>query len=244
MQKLTKNWIFTLIACILMTVLAVLMFLDGFDVGGLHIGSRLIHLVAAIALGLYAAFAIFPLTLRYKGILRAFVIGEIVLLALTAVAHMCMEWFAVPLISSLQVCSVLGLALWLRGAVETVHAYYSAANDQPDKRVPLWKLLCYILLSAAGVWQLIAPSISDRAFIFVIAVVATVMALLFAWITANNRKAGAADRKAKKQAKLAKKQAAAELRAAVAAQAAKEAPSLEQSEQKALLPEKAKQDKA
>ena len=148
MQKIMKNWVFTLITCILLAILSVLMFLDGFDVGGLHIGSRLIHLVAAIALALYVIFALFPLSWRYKGILRFFVIGEIVLLALTAVAHICMEWFVIPLISSLEVCSVLGLALWLRGAVEIVHAYLSVADGENEKRVPLWKLLCYILLCA------------------------------------------------------------------------------------------------
>ena len=148
MQKLIKNWVFTLVTCILLTILAVLMFLDGFDVGGLHIGERLIHLAAAIALTLYVVFALFPLTWRYKGTLRAFVVGEIVIMLLTAVAHICMEWFTIPLISSLQVCSVLGLALWLRGVVETVHAYLSAAEQEAEKRIPLWKLLLYILLSA------------------------------------------------------------------------------------------------
>ncbi len=207
MQKLMKNWVFTLITCILLSILAVLMFLDGFEVGGLHIGSRLIHLVAAVALTLYVIFAIFPLTVRYKGTLRAFAIGEIVILALTAVAHLCMEWFMIPLISSLEVCSVLGLALWLRGAVETVHAYLSAADANPQKRVPLWKLLAYILLCAVGVWQLVAPVVSDRAFIFVIAAAATVMAVIFAWLTASNRKAGEAERKAKKAEKLARKEA-------------------------------------
>ena len=210
MQKIMKNWVFTLITCILLTILAILMFLDGFDVGGLRLGSRLIHLLAAVALALYLIFAIFPLSWRYKGTLRIFVIGEIVLLGLTAVAHICMEWFVVPLISNLQVCSVLGLVLWLRGAVETVHAYLSAADGENQKRVPLWKLLCYILLSAVGVWQLIKPSITDRSFIFVIAVAAAVMALIFAWLTASNRKAGAAERKAKKAEKLAKKKAAQE----------------------------------
>ena len=208
MQKIMKNWVFTLITCILLTVLAVLMFLDALDVGGLHIGSRLIHLLAAISLTLYLIFAIFPLSWRYKGTLRIFVIGEIVLLALTAVAHICMEWFVVPLISSLQVCSVLGLVLWLRGAVETVHAYLSNADGENGKRVPLWRLLCYILLCAVGVWQLIKPTISDRSFIFVIATAAAVMAIIFACLTASNRKAGEAERKAKKAEKLAKKQAA------------------------------------
>ncbi len=207
MQKLMKNWIFTLITCILLSILAVLMFLDGFDVGGLHIGDRIIHLMAAISLSLYVIFALFPLTVRYKGALRPFVIGEIVILAITAVAHVCMEWFVIPLISDLEVCSVLGLAIWLRGAVEIVHAYFSASNADPKKRVPLWKLLAYILLCAVGVWQLIAPIISDRSFIFVIAVAATVMAVIFGCLTYMNRKAGAEERKKKKAEKLAMKQA-------------------------------------
>ena len=237
MQKIMKNWIFTLITCILLSALAVLMFLDGFDVGGLHIGSRLIHLVAAIALALYTVFALFPLTVRYKGILRAFVLGEIVILALTAVAHICMEWFMVPLISSLEVCSVLGLVLWLRGAVETVHAYLSAAESEKEDRVPLWKLLAYILLCAAGVWQLIAPSVSDRSFIFVIAVAASVMAVIFAWLTASNRKEGEAERKAKKAAKLACLQAAKENET----ENTKEQPTVESAESP-LLPEATKEE--
>ena len=234
MQKLMKNWVFTLITCILLAILAVLMFLDGFEVGGLHIGSRLIHLVAAVALALYVIFALFPLTVRYKGTLRAFVIGEIVILSLTAVAHICMEWFMIPLISSLEVCSVLGLALWLRGAVETVHAYFSASSTDPKKRIPLWKLLAYILLCAVGVWQLIAPIVSDRVFIFVIAAAATVMAVIFAWLTASNRKAGEAERKAKKAEKLARKEALLkekEAEQAAAAQLAQAEP------QQTLLPE-------
>jgi uncharacterized membrane protein HdeD (DUF308 family) len=207
MQKLMKNWIFTLITCILLAVLAVLTFLDGFDVGGLHIGDRIIHLVAAIALALYTVFAIFPLTVRYKGVLRAFVIGEIVILALTAVAHVCMEWFMIPLISDLEVCAVLGLAIWLRGAVEIVHAYLSGEEQGIKPRVPLWKLLAYILLCAVGVWQLIAPIISDRSFIFVIAAAATVMAVIFGSLTYTNRKAGAEERKKKKAERLLKKAA-------------------------------------
>lgn len=207
MQKLMKNWIFTLITCILLAVLAVLTFLDGFDVGGLHIGDRIIHLVAAIALALYTVFAIFPLTVRYKGVLRAFVIGEIAILTLTAVAHVCMEWFAIPLISDLEVCAVLGLAIWLRGAVEIVHAYLSGEEKGIKPRVPLWKLLAYILLCAVGVWQLIAPIISDRSFIFVIAAAATVMAVIFGCLTYTNRKAGAEERKKKKAERLLKKEA-------------------------------------
>ena len=200
-KKLIKNWIFTLVVCILLTVLAVLMVLDGLDVGGMRIGARFIHLLTAIALLLYVAFALIPLSVRYKGTLRAFALGEIGILVFTAVAQICTEWFRVPLFSSLAVCSVLGLTLWLRGTVETVHAYLSAADKKPKNRMPLWKLLLYILLSAVGVWQLIAPSVANRSFIFVIAIAAITIAVIFACTTAANYKLGEAGRKAKKKTK-------------------------------------------
>ncbi len=214
MQKLMKNWIFTLITCILLAILSVLMFLSGFEVGGMHIGRNIIHIVAAVALALYTVFALFPLVVRYRGALQGFVLGEVAILLLTAVAHVCMEFFAIPLLSDLQVCSVLGLALWLRGAVETVHAYLSASDEDTSKRIPLWRLLLYILLSAVGVWQLVKPLISDNVFIFVIGGISCIVAVIFGYATAANRKATSDERAAKKAAKKAKKQQAAEEKAA------------------------------
>lgn len=239
MQKLIKNWIFTLIVCILLVIPAVLMFLDGFDVGGIRFGTRLIHLLVAIALTLYVIFVLFPLFWRRKGILRLFSFFEIVLLLLSAAAQLCMEWFRIPVLSSLQVCSMLGFVLWLRGVVETIHAYLSAAEEDPSARTPLWKLLLYILLSAVGIWQLVAPTISDRSFIFVVAIAATVMATVFACLTFSNRKASEAARKAKKAEKLANEQA--QQAAAVAQEEAAQAEEMplpqEEEEEPTLLPE-------
>ena len=215
MQKLMKNWVFTLITCILLAILSVLMFLSGFEVAGIRIGRNIIHIVAAVALALYTVFALFPLVARYRGALQGFVLGEVAILLLTAVAHLCMEFFAIPLISDLEVCSVFGLALWLRGAVETVHAYLSASDKDEENRIPLWKLLCFILLSAVGVWQLVKPLISDNVFIFAIGTISGIVALIFAYATAANRKATADVRAAKKAEKKAKKEQAAAQKLAV-----------------------------
>ena len=206
MKKLMRNWIFTMIACILMAILAALMILDGFDVGGLHIADRMLHLVAAVALVIYVVFALFPLLIRCCGVLRAFVLGEIAILLLTALAHACAEWIAVPLIGDIEICTVLGLALWLRATVEIVRAYLSGAGDDAT-RVPLWKLLVCILLAAAGVWQMASPLISDRAFIFAIGAAAGVMAILFALVTLSNRKVTAPARAEKKRQREEKKAA-------------------------------------
>jgi hypothetical protein len=197
MQKLMKNWIFTLVGCILLAILATFMFLDGFDVGGLHVVDRMLHLVAAGALVIYTAFVLFPLVGRYGGVLRIFVLGEIAVLLLVALAHACVEWVAVPLICSMEVCAVLGLALWLRATVEIVHAYLSGASG--EGRVPLWRLLLCVFLSAVGVWQMADPLIADKHFAFAIGTAAAVMALLFAGVTISNRRASAPARAAKKK---------------------------------------------
>ena len=209
MQKLMKNWVFTLIVCILLAILAVLMFLSGFKVGNLHIGEEILHIVAAVALTIYVIFALFPLVARYRGALQGFVVGEVIILLLTAVAHIIMNFgIKIPLLSSLDVCSVVGLALWLRGVVETVHAYLSNAHANTAKRIPLWQLLLYILLSAVGVWQLVKPLLKDEIFIFIIGTAAAVIAVIFGYATAMNRKATSAERMAKREKKAKEKAAA------------------------------------
>ena len=55
MQKLMKNWVFTLIVCILLAALAILMFLSGFKVGGLKIGNNILKIVAAAALTIWCS---------------------------------------------------------------------------------------------------------------------------------------------------------------------------------------------
>lgn len=213
MQKLMKNWVFTLIVCILLSVLALLMFLDGFGVGDIYLGKTIIHLLTAIVLALYTVFVLFPLVVRYRGATQAFVIAETGILLITVVGQACSDFFSIPIFSTLPVCSVLGLALWLRGAVETVHAYLLRGTDA-KKKIPLWGLCLYILLSAVGVWQMVKPLIPDKYFIFCIAILSLVIAVIFGYATAlNRRNSGATERakqkREKKRAERAAKEAAA-----------------------------------
>ncbi len=205
MQKLMKNWIFTMITCILLVMLAVLMFLGALGVKGVTLAQDILHLLVAIVLAIYTVFTLFPLLKRRGGVVRIFVVVEIVLLTLTIAGLVCAQ-VNVPFFSSLQVCSVVGLAIWLRGAVEIIHAY-RLQGTAAQKKVPLWALCLYILVSAFGVWQMAAPSIPDKYFLFVIGAVAAVMATIFGYATAQNRRAGNAEREKKKKGKADKKQA-------------------------------------
>lgn len=188
MQKLMKNWIFTLIVCILLSILAVLMILDGFGVGDVYLGQQILHILAAVVLSLYLIFALFPLLKTYRGTVQAFLICEIVLLLVAVVAQACQQFFRIPILAEMQVCSILGLALWLRGVVKTVHAYVLNGTANA-KKIPLWQLCCYILISAVGVWQMVDPLVKDRYFIFCIGAAALVTAAIFGYATVQNRKA-------------------------------------------------------
>ena len=189
MQKMMKNWIFTLIVCILLSVLSVLMFLDGFGVGDLYIGQQIIHILTAVTLLLYVIFAVIPLVARYrhKGV-RGFLIAEIAILLLTVFAQGFGSAVRIPFFSDMQACSVVGLALWLGCAMQLIRAYLVKGVEE-QKQVPLWLFCIYILLGAAGVWQIVDPLIEDRYFIFGIAVLSLVFAVTFGVFTAQNRKA-------------------------------------------------------
>lgn len=210
MQKLVKNWVFTITVCALLSILSLLMFLDGFGVGEIYMGKRIIHLITAVVLALYVVFVLFPMVARYRGTVQAFLIFEVVILLITVVGQACSDFWNVPLFSTLPVCSVLGLALWLRGVVETVHAYLLRGTDA-KKKIPLWGLCLYILLSAVGVWQMVRPLIPDTYFIFCIAGLSLVLATLFGYATAHNRRiSGASERARQRRAAKAQKRAAKE----------------------------------
>ncbi len=204
MQKIMKNWIFTLIACILLVMFAVLLLLDNLGVlGERYIARRFIHILTAVALAVYVILALCPMVPRYKGGSgRAFLLAEIAILAVTVVSQIGVSFFGdIPWLSDLEVCSVLGLALWLRAFVLIVRAYLlqgmpapatteaeADASVKPLARVPLWRLCVYILCVAVGVWQMVRPTIHDEHFIYCIAAVTAVFATIFAVLTVQNQK--------------------------------------------------------
>lgn len=187
MEKLMKNWIFTMVVCILVTLLAVVMLLGALEVKNFTFARDILHLLAAVVLLMYVIFALFPLVARYRGTLQVFEIGEVALLLLTVVGQTCQQWFDVPVLSRLAVCSVFGLAFWARGVVEIVHAYLTHGTES-KKKIPLWGLCLYILLCAFGIWQVAKPSIQDKYFLWCIFAVSVVVAGIFAYATIQNRK--------------------------------------------------------
>ena len=125
MQKLIKNWIFTLVTCILLAIFAVLLFLDNCGLmGERYIAVTFIHALAGVGLIIYVILALCPLVPKYKNkICRIFLFVEILLLLVTAVSQLGLAVFNIPWLSDLEVFSILALAVWLRTFVLIVRGY-------------------------------------------------------------------------------------------------------------------------
>lgn len=204
MQKILKNWAFTLSICLLLVLVSVLMFLDGFEILTLHIGSRLLNLLFGVSLAAYALAVVFPGVVRYRGVLQGFVIGELLVLLAMAVVQFFTTWAFIPFLSEWKLGAIVGLAAWMRGVTQIIHAYVSNAEGMAKARVPFWRLLVFIAVGSVGVWQMAKPGISDADFVFVIALAAAVLGAFFALLTLMNYRATADVRAAKKQEKLAR----------------------------------------
>lgn len=210
-----KNWIFTLVTCILLTMFGVLLVLDNLGLTGeRYIAAHFIRALAATGLVVYVVLALCPMVPKYKnGTGRTFLLGEIVILLVTATAQLGVMAFDIPFISEQEVFSVLAFAVWLRtfvlivraylvqGKIDTISNNEKAAEEENDEKdenkkktavlsvTPLWKFCAYLVLGAIGVWQMVDPLIKTSAMVYCIAAASGVFAIIFAVFTVQNHQA-------------------------------------------------------
>ena len=188
MQKIIKNWIFTLVMTIVLALLAILMFLDGVGVADRFWTQSVIHEITAVFVACYVVLVLCPMIPGYQKQARYFALGEIAILILTVVGIFFNSVSEIRFIEKMVLCSVVGLVIWLRSVVETVDAFLKSADSTEDKPLPLWRLCLYILLAALGVWQMASPAIANRYLIFPISILTLLIAAGFCIATIRNRK--------------------------------------------------------
>lgn len=186
MQKLMKNWIFTLTTAIVLALLALLMILDGAGVADRFFTQSIIHEITAVFIIFYIVLVLGPMIPRYQRLVRYFALAEIALLALVVLGVFVNMIGDIRWIEKWVLCSVVGFAIWLRSAVEMINAYLRTGTE--EKRMPLWRFGLYILIAAVGVWQMADPFISNRYLIFPIAVLTLLIAAGLGILTVRNRK--------------------------------------------------------
>ena len=188
MQKIMKNWIFTLVMGVLLFLVALLMLLDGFGVADRYLTVEIIHEITAVFVAFYVILVLCPMIPRYQKAVRFFALGEIAILLLTVVGIFFNTVSEIRWIENMVLCSVVGLVIWLRSAVELIRSYLEAV-DGAEQKAPLWRVCLYVLTAAVGVWQMASPVIGNRYLIFPIAVLTLLIAAGFGVQTFRNRKA-------------------------------------------------------
>ena len=175
MQKIVKYRIFSLVMGIVLTLLAVLMLLDGAGVGDRFFTQGIIHEITAVFVACYVLLVLCPMVPRYNKTVRYFALGEIAVLALTVAGIFFNTVGEIRWIEKMVLFSVVGLVIWLRSAVELINAFTEQAGEQ-KKQVPLWRPCAYIVTAALGVWQMASPVIGNRYLIFPISILTLLIA--------------------------------------------------------------------
>ncbi|MBQ8341930.1 MAG: hypothetical protein IJY22_06130 [Clostridia bacterium] len=187
MQKIMKNWIFTMVTAIVLFLLALFMILDGAGVADRFVTQSIIHEITAIFVACYVILVLCPMVPRYQPLVRYFALGEIGLLSLTVLLIFLNTMVGIRWIENMVVCSVVGLVIWLRSVVELVGAYLIPTDC--EKRLPLWRICVYILTAALGVWQMANPLIGNRYLIFPVAALTLLLCAGLVVLTVRNRRA-------------------------------------------------------
>lgn len=132
-------------------------------------GAKLIDLLLAIALIYYIIIYLFKKVRTSLGVVQALTIVELAILSLIALGCILSQF---KVINISEPCQVLGVALWLRGAVEILSSHFRKSS-----RYPVWKLLGFIALVTAGTVLFIRPLISRAQFQWAIVALLIILAI-------------------------------------------------------------------
>lgn len=113
MQKLVKNWIFTLVITIVLLGFGGLLFSS--------LGESALNYLIGVGLIVYIILVLFDNVIHYEGRLRIFAVIELLLVAMLSVG-LFIEEYNIFHISGVK--STLGFVMWIRAWVEILHGYF------------------------------------------------------------------------------------------------------------------------
>ena len=119
-------------------------------------GSKIINILLAVAILYYVILYLFKKVRSSRGAVQILTAVEIVLLSLIALGCVLSQF---RVINVSDPCQILGLALWLRGVIELVRAYYYRGSSSTIK-YSLLQLAIAIAMVSFGVYLFARPFIS------------------------------------------------------------------------------------
>ncbi|MBR2295982.1 MAG: hypothetical protein IKA43_01080 [Clostridia bacterium] len=150
-------------------------------------GAKLIDTLLAVAILYYVIIYLFRRVKSSSGAIQILIVVEIVLLSLIALGLLLSQF---KIISISDPCQVLGVALWLRGTIELVRAYYYRGASSKMK-YSLLSLAIAILMVSVGVYIFARPVLSRVSLQWVLVaflLIASIYTLLYGISASPKRK--------------------------------------------------------
>ncbi len=169
MRGLYKNFVFDITVALIALALGVVML----PVFG--ISAFCIDILLAIALAAYLVLFLLDKLRHTRGIVFALTVLEFGLLLLLALALVIQQFSPAHFIS---VCQVVGVVLWLRGAIMTITLYISALYIKKPRR-NLTALAISIVMISVGVWMISSSLLTDLFLEWVMCIALFITALVF-----------------------------------------------------------------
>ena len=167
MKKLYKNFIFDIIVGVIALALGIVM-LPPFS-----IGKYVLRILLAVILGCYLVLYLFDKLKKSRGTI--FVLAMIELFAITTLIVMLfLQQFDV---FNADVCSMLGLVLWVRGIIALIGMYFKASTAKKS-RYDLAPFLMYLLFVSLGMYFFAKPLLTDNALNWIMCIFFYIAALL------------------------------------------------------------------
>ncbi len=192
MQKLMKNWIFTLVIAVLLLCFGVIMFTP--------LGEDAMDVLVASGLVVYTVLVLADNVIHYDGKLRIFAIAELILVAVLIVGLIVEDYKIFPVSG---VSGSVGAIMWLRAFVEVIHGYYlqenvgrAKAESSGENGVELGKvehfgfgkmLACIAFLSIGVALICADPSEIEVYIRYSIGIISVLLGATMAFITYRNR---------------------------------------------------------
>ncbi len=184
LPTLSKNnklfWLYIVIGCLMIVLSVFLAPIWGkTNLPWKNLGLMIINLIIALCLSFYLFGFLLKKIIKTKGkTIKILTIVEFSLLFTIDLFLVIGQW--VPQVNVINIngaCAIIGFALWTRGVVEIIRAYYYQ-SDNEDK-YPIWWLLISILFVSIGVWMMVKPFIQDIVIVWILVGVLFVIGIAF-----------------------------------------------------------------
>ena len=189
MQKLLKNWVFTLVLTILLLAFGIIMFTS--------LGEKTMNILIAAGLLVYIVLVLIDNVIHYRGKILVFAILELMVVTMFATGLLIEDFNIFGRFGISGVNGSVGFAMWLRSVVEIIHGYFLQSTEGKH-RFSLPKMLICIAFLTLGVVLMCSPFIQEWVFRWGVGGSSLFGSLVMAFTTMRNR----SDKRKRKKKKM------------------------------------------